>query len=114
MSETSPAPVRSTIRMWCYASVPYLLLSVLVILLRPTPGMLAHIFFPFLIAFWLALYICIAWTIVTIVRGGNGASNSSGSPRDVVGIARSINRRAACRVLLARKYGVSFGSRPVQ
>lgn len=69
MSKTSPTPVRSTIRIWCYASVPYLLLySVLVILLRPTPGMLAHIFFPFVIAFWLALYICIAWTIVTFVR----------------------------------------------
>ena len=42
--------------------------------------------------------------------GGNGASNSSGSPRDVVGIARSIDHRAVCRVLLAWEHRVSFGS----
>jgi len=69
MSEATARGPISIIRVWWWTAVPYLLVySILVILLRPSPGILAHIFFPFLIAFWLALYSCIGWLIVIVVR----------------------------------------------
>ena len=52
-SDTGPTPA---LRVWWWTSVPYLFVySALVIVFRPSPGVLAHILFPFLIAFWLSL-----------------------------------------------------------
>src|SRR5690348_2440696 len=69
LSGTTPNEPKSAIRVWWWTSVPYLFVySVLVILFRPTPGILAHILFPFLIAFWLTLYSSVGWFVVMVVR----------------------------------------------
>ncbi len=56
------------LEIWWRLSVPYLLcFSLLVLIFRPTPGTLAHVLLPFLLAFWLTLYSSIAWTAVALI-----------------------------------------------
>ncbi len=52
---------------WWWVCVPYVFLfSTVVILLKPTPGVLAHILWPLLILFWFALLASMVWTIAKI------------------------------------------------
>ena len=61
--------MNSVIRVWWWASVPYVLVfSTLILWFRPYPGLLVHVYYHFLIAFELALYPCIGWLVVILVR----------------------------------------------
>jgi hypothetical protein len=60
---------RSRLEIWWWTSVPYLLIfAALVLILKPTPGILAHILLPLLILFWVALYSSLAWVAVSLFR----------------------------------------------
>jgi len=59
----------SRVEIWWWLSVPYLLVfAILVVVLRPTPGILAHIFWPLLILFWISLCSSLAWILFSFAR----------------------------------------------
>jgi hypothetical protein len=52
---------------WWWVCVPYVFLfSAVVILLKPTPGILAHILWPLLVLFWIALPASMVWTVAKV------------------------------------------------
>jgi hypothetical protein len=52
---------------WWWFCVPYVFLfSTVVILLKPTPGVIAHIVWPLLILFWIALLASMVWTVAKV------------------------------------------------
>jgi hypothetical protein len=54
---------------WWWICVPYVFLfSTAVILLKPTPGILAHILWPLLILFWIALPASMVWTVAKVTN----------------------------------------------
>jgi hypothetical protein len=56
-------------RLWWWLSVPYAFaFSVLVLLFRPSPGMLAHVLFPLLLPFEVAWCSSILWTVAAMTR----------------------------------------------
>lgn len=95
----------SRLEIWWWTSVPFLLVfAALVLILKPTPGILAHILFPLLISFWAVLYSSLAWIVVTcfqilwrmvsVIRGVPGGESSrvtfGGLLRLILGIAACL------------------------
>ena len=53
---------------WWWACVPYAFLFSSVVIPVTTPGVLAHILWPLLILFWIALLASMIWTVAKVTR----------------------------------------------
>lgn len=86
---------RTLIDLWWWSSIPYtLLFAVLVLVLRPSPGILSHVILPLLDLFELTLWSSISWIVVSfamiIVRTRSSALTLRDKGMLATGIASCI------------------------